>query len=228
MRVLLAEDDRASALLLQKYLQAKGYEVLHAADGSQALTRVLADAPDIVLLDVEMPERDGWEVLQEVRSISDVPVIMVTVRNATADKVRGLVAGADDYVTKPFDLKEIEARIAAVLRRYGATDEVEAGAKLNVGRLVIDDRAKEVRVGRTRLSLSPKEYQLLYLLCTEPGRVFGPEEILAAVWPERSDANGEDVKKYVYFLRQKLLRAGPGAPKIGTARGFGYKIEPPG
>jgi len=151
-----------------------------------------------------------------------VPVIMLTIRNSTDDKVRGLTEGADDYVTKPFDLKEIDARIQAVLRRARAQT---GGAVIAVGPLVVDDEAKEVRLNGRPVALSPKEYELLRLLASRPGRVFSTQEILQAVWPERvHEGSAEDVKKYIYFLRSKLGDDRDGNGLIQTVRGFGYKL----
>lgn len=229
-RILIAEDDPASAGLLGKYLTATGYETFLAHDGSDVVTKMFEHDPDIVLLDVEMPERDGWEALDEIRSVSEVPVIMVTVRSATSDKVRGLEAGADDYVTKPFDLIEIEARIRAVLRRRKAKDGSDDSRILTVGKLTIDDHSKEVLIDDYPLQLSPKEYTLLHLLCSKPDKVFETERIGAVVWPERGDATAEDVKTYVYLLRMKLNKArdeaGVSIPQIENVRGFGYRIRP--
>lgn len=229
IKVLIAEDDPASAALLNKFLRASGYDTSVAGDGSEVMTKMMQCDPDIILLDVEMPERDGWETLAEIRSISQVPVIMVTVRSATSDKVRGLEQGADDYVTKPFDLKEMEARIRAVLRRRAQANPHIPGA-MQVGPLALDDRAKEVLLHNEPLSLSPKEYALLQLLCSQPKKVFETDDICAAVWPERHDATAEDVKTYVYLLRTKLnkaaKKAGVDAPRIENARGFGYRIRP--
>src|SRR5690606_35012623 len=165
---------------------------------------------------------DGWSVLREIRSMSAVPVIMLTIRNSTDDKVRGLTEGADDYVTKPFDLKEIDARIRAVMRRARARED---GPVLTAGPLGVDDEAKEVRLNGRVLSLSPKEYELLRLLASKPGRVFSTQEILQAVWPERAlEGSAEDVKKYIYFLRNKLEAEGEDPGLIQTVRGFGYKL----
>lgn len=195
-----------------------------APDGAQALEAFVARDPDVVLLDVDMPRMDGWQVLQEIRSMSSAPVIMLTVFDTTADKVRGLTEGADDYVTKPFDLVEIEARIRAVARRTGVK-----AAQIRCGPVSIDDEAKEVRLHGRLVSLSPKEYDLLKLLASRPGRVFSNAEILQAVWPERTgEGTSEDVKKYIYFLRGKI-EADPENPRlIQTVRGFGYKLSPSG
>ncbi|HEY8495475.1 MAG TPA: response regulator transcription factor [Limnochordales bacterium] len=221
-RILIAEDDPSALRLLTKFLTAKGYETLTAADGREAWHSFLTHEPDLVLLDVQMPHMDGWSVLREIRSMSSVPVIMLTIRNSTDDKVRGLTEGADDYVTKPFDLKEIDARIQAVLRRARAKT---AGAVITVGPIMVDDDAKEVRLNGRPVALSPKEYELLRLLASRPGRVFSTQEILQAVWPERvHEGSAEDVKKYIYFLRSKLEDDRDGNGLIQTVRGFGYKL----
>lgn len=196
--------------------------MIDASDGAQALEAFVAHDPDAVLLDVNMPRMDGWQVLQEIRSMSSTPVIMLTVYDTTADKVRGLSQGADDYVTKPFDLVEIEARLRAVTRRAGFKSK-----RVRCGPILIDDEAKEVRLHGRLVNLSPKEYDLLRLLASRPGRVFSNAEILQAVWPDRADeGTSEDVKKYIYFLRGKI-EADPENPRlIHTVRGFGYKLLP--
>lgn len=221
-QILIAEDDPGASRLLNRYLASKGYEVHTAADGNEALTQFFMHDPDVVLLDLNMPHMDGWQTLQEIRSLSDVPVILVTVQDSTAEKVRGLTEGADDYVTKPFDLKEIEARVGAVLRR--SQRSVDAN-RVRVGPLSIDDETKEVQVNGERVHLTPKEYELLSLLASRPGRVFSSDEILQHVWADRSSGEStEDVKKYIYYLRGKLDRYLGGASSIETVRGFGYKL----
>lgn len=222
-RILIADDDDDARRLVVKYLTVKGFHITTAADGSEACRRVFSDEPDLVLLDVNMPQQDGWSVLQEIRAAAAVPVIMLTVLDSARDKVKGLTAGADDYITKPFDLKELEARIRAVLRRSSPERKPEVHS---VGQLTIDDKAKEVRCGDAVINLSPKEYELLRLLASAPGRVFSTREILRAVWPERVDESGpEDVKKYVYYLRNKLRELPESGPVVRTVRGFGYKLE---
>lgn len=218
MRVLIAEDDPSSRELLRRFLESKGHEVLLAANGLEALERFESGGADLVLLDVMMPRLDGWAVLREIRKGSLVPVIMVTVKDATEDKVRGLELGADDYVTKPFDLRELEARIAAVMRR------VAPGPLIEVGELSIDDEKKEVRLRGQPVELSPKEYDLLRLLASRPGKVFSHREILEKIWAGSDFASSEDVKKYIYLLRNKIEQD-PEEPKlILTVRGFGYKL----
>jgi DNA-binding response OmpR family regulator len=218
MRVLIAEDDPGSRELLRRFLGSQDYEVISAANGTEALERFEAGGADLLLLDVMMPGLDGWAVLEEVRKQSDVPVIMVTVKDSTEEKVKGFQLGADDYITKPFDLRELEARIAAVMRR------IIPGPRIELGELLIDDERKEVRVRGEPVELSPKEYELLRLLASHPGKVFSHGEILKKIWAGSSFASSEDVKKYVYLLRNKI-EENPEVPKLVlTVRGFGYKL----
>lgn len=218
MRILIAEDDSGSRELLRRFLNSHGHEVIAVANGTEALERFTEGGADLLLLDVMMPRLDGWAVLEEVRQESDVPVIMVTVKDATDDKVRGLQVGADDYVTKPFDLQELEARIEAVMRRFAP------GPRIELGELLIDDERKEVRVRGEPAELSPKEYDLLRLLASRPGKVFSHREILEKIWSGSSFATSEDVKKYIYLLRNKI-EGNPEEPRLVlTVRGFGYKL----
>jgi DNA-binding response OmpR family regulator len=220
-RILIAEDDPKSRALLVKFLEAKGHEVIPAADGQEALEKYVEAQPDLVLLDVMMPKVDGWGVLKEVRAQGEIPVILVTVKDATEDKVHGLSLGADDYITKPFDLREVEARIEAVMRRV----QTSPPSRIEAGPITIDDETKEVTVHGKRVELSPKEYELLRFLASKPGRVFSHEEILRSVWAESPYAGAEDVKKYIYLLRNKIERNPEGPELIVTVRGFGYKLN---
>jgi DNA-binding response OmpR family regulator len=223
MKILVVEDDGRSRTLLVKYLVAKGHDVVAAEDGRTAVDVARASAPDLILLDVNLPEVDGWSVLSQLRAFSRTPVIMVTVRDTPQEKVAGLDLGADDYITKPFDLRELDARIGAVTRRYHA-GIASGGHALETSEVMISDERKEVLVRGQPVSLSPKEFELLRLLLSRPGKVFSTEEILGAVWPDRDAAAAEDVKKYVHMLRNKIERD-PGEPRlIVTARGFGYRF----
>jgi DNA-binding response OmpR family regulator len=220
MKILIAEDDPKSLALLKKFLEAKSYEVIAAHSGQEALEKFSSEEPDIVLLDVMMPKVDGWEVLEAIRKTSNTPVIMVTVKDSTQDKVRGLSSGVDDYITKPFDLREVEARIEAVMRRYKTPE-----TPLEMGPLVIDDEKKEVTIKGRQIELSPKEYELLLFLASKPGRVFSQEEILQTVWTGSTYASAEDVKKYIYLLRNKIEKNPEDPQFIVTVRGFGYKLN---
>ncbi len=220
MKILIADDDRDSREILKTYLAAKGHQVALAADGMEALKRFTDESPDLVLLDIMMPKLDGWEVLHYIRTAGRTPVLMITAKDATDDIVRALSAGADDYIVKPLKLREVEARIAAVMRR------VHPPTRWRVGELEIDDARKCVRLRGREIALSPKEYELVKLLASQPERVFSDEEILRHVWPEGGLASSTDVKRYIYLLRQKL-EADPKIPKlILTVPGFGYKLAP--
>jgi DNA-binding response OmpR family regulator len=219
MRILIAEDDATSLHLLRKFLEAKGHFVIAAMNGQEALDKFSKEKPELVLLDVMMPKLDGWMVLQKVReSGAKTPVIMVTAKDSTDDKVRGFSTGADDYITKPFDLREVEARIEAVMRRVSQSPYMQLGA------LQIDDERKEVRLGDKVIDLSPKEYELLRLLASKPGKVFSHREIIDAIWRDNPYASSEDVKKYIYLLRNKIEEDVENPKIILTVRGFGYKL----
>jgi len=217
MKVLIVEDDAEARLILAKYLASQGYETREAENGTQALEVFHRDEPDALLLDLMIPPPDGWEVLQYVRGQSTIPIVVITARDATDDVVKALQMGADDYIVKPFKLREVEARLKAALRRHRPP-------ALKIGPLEIDDQRKEVRLRGERVDLSPKEYELLKLLASEPGRVFSDREILERVWPEGSLASSTDVKRYIHLLRRKV-EEDPKHPKlILTVKGFGYKL----
>jgi len=216
MRILIIEDESDILEILRSFLTTQGYEVTATSSGTEGLRQFTEVEPDLVLLDVILPGKNGWEVLKEIRTQSDTPVIMLTALGRIDDKVKGLSQGADDYIKKPFDLEEMKARIEAVLRRY-KTQLKRVG-------LSIDDARKQVWVRGETVSLSPKEYSLLKLLSSKPGKVFSSQEILAYLWPKSTYATSQDVQKYAYLLRKKL-EEDPAYPKIVlTMRGFGYRL----
>ena len=216
MRILICEDEPDIITILSSALIAEGYDVSSASTGEE-LVRVFPGAPpDLVLLDVKLPGMNGWKVLDWIRTRSNCPVIMLTAYGRVADKVRGLSRGADDYIAKPFKLVEVRARIEAVLRRSSPAVEQRS--------LEIDDTRKVVILRGKEVALSPKEYALVGLLSSEPGRVFSRQEILSRLWPDNRYATSQDVQKYVYLLR-KRLEDDPSHPKfILTVRGFGYRL----
>jgi len=222
MRVRLIEDDSSIQELLRTYFEAKGHAVSTAADGVEGLKAFKAGPPELVLLDVGLPGLDGWAVLQAIRSSSSVPVVLLTALDDTEDIVRGLATGADDYLTKPFDIRELDARVLALLRRL---EQPKALTSVNVGDIHIDDRSKTVTVGDAFLSLSPKEYKLLRLLASEPGRVFSSDEIIAHLWPDSDRAAANDVKQYIHLLRSKLYRSADIGDPIENIKGFGYRLN---
>ena len=176
--VLIVEDDRNIQELLQMYLEKEGYAVTVAGDGGQGLQKFRAIKPDIVLLDVMMPVMDGWAVCRTIRSESQTPVIMLTAKGETDDKVQGLKAGADDYVTKPFEMKELLARIEAVLRRSDRCVEENKARKLVFDKMVIDMDAFELTVDGKKVDTPPKEMELLFFLASTPNRVYTRNQLL--------------------------------------------------
>jgi DNA-binding response OmpR family regulator len=221
MKILVVDDDPDIVRLLKYFLEAKGRQVQTASTGAEALEVFKREPPDLVILDVMLPGMDGWAVLQKIRESSQVPVLMLTGKDAPTDKAKGLLSGADDYIAKPFDLAELEARIVAVMRRYKPSARP---ALIRVGDLEIDDSVKHVKVKGRTVSLSPKEYELLKLLASEPGRVFSHQEIIAAVWQNKPFITSSDVTKYIYLLREKLEDDPENPRYILTVRGFGYKL----
>lgn len=216
MRILICEDEPDIVAILSSSLSAEGYDVESATTGEELIRKFTASPPALVLLDVKLPGIDGWKVLDLIRKRSNCPVIMLTAYGRVDDKVRGLTAGADDYISKPFKLIEVKARIEAVLRRTSPADKGQS--------LKIDDVHKVVIFQGKEIALSPKEYALAILLASQPGRVFSRQEILARLWPEGGYATFQDVQKYVYLLR-KRLEEDPSHPKlILTVRGFGYRL----
>ncbi len=221
MKVLIVEDEVDTLQLLSVYFETRGNEVTAARDGVEALQKFRLDTPEIVLLDVRLPHKDGWSVLKEIRAEGKVPVIMLTALDSAEDVVKGLTLGADDYLRKPFQLSELEARTRAVLRRVQRSGRVDL---LRAGPCEIDDRSKTVTIAGQAVSLSPKEYELFKLLATDPGRTFSADEIIARLWPTSGRAGSSDVKQYVYLLRNKVESL-PGSPcRIDTVKGFGYRL----
>jgi DNA-binding response OmpR family regulator len=222
-RVLVVDDDRDIRRLLRELFTLAGYEVVEAPDGRSGLRALYASSPDLVILDVSMPGLDGWQTLERIRDLTDVPVIMLTARAGELDKVRGLKAGADDYVTKPFGRQELLARAAALLRRSHARYEEPPEAYLD-GVLTVDFGQRAVTVGGDEIALTPIEFRLLSAFVRHPNQVLTHEQLLELVWGDPGRASRSQVKLYVGYLRRKL---GPvGAELIQTVRGFGYRYRP--
>lgn len=222
MKILVVDDEPDIQNLLKHFLKAKNREVVTAASGTEALETFNQEKPDLVILDVMMPGISGWEVLACIRQHSQVPVIMLTAKGTPTDTAKGLLGGADDYIKKPFDLAEIEARIIAVMRRC---EQVPAPAQLSVGRLRIDDGTKVVTIDDREANLSPKEYDLLRLLASSPGKVFSHEEIIHEVWQDKPFVTAKDVIKYINLLRNKVELDPENPELIVNVRGFGYKLK---
>ena len=222
--VLVAEDDKNIADLLQMYLEKEGYAVTVASDGGQALAKFRAIAPDLVLLDLMMPVMDGWSVCKAIREESQTPVIMLTAKSETDDKVAGLKSGADDYITKPFEMKEVLARIEAVLRRADRGSQESAVRRLSFDKLTIDMDAFELTVDGRKVDTPPKEMELLFYLASSPNRVYTRNQLLDEVWGFDYFGDSRTVDVYVKRLREKL----EGISEqwcLKTVWGVGYKFE---
>jgi two-component system phosphate regulon response regulator PhoB len=223
-RILVVDDDRATRTLLRRLLTTEGYEVDEAADGATAVELVGTDRPDLVLLDVMMPDQDGLEVLQTLRRTSDVPVILLTAKGDEADRVLGFRFGADDYVVKPFSSAELAGRIAAVLRRTGAARP--GGHPLEFDGLQIDLARREVAVGGRAVELPAREYEVLAFLASSPGQTFSRRQLLDRLWSGSSDRGEGTVTEHVGRLRRRIEQD-PEKPRwVRTVRGIGYRFDP--
>jgi DNA-binding response OmpR family regulator len=218
VHVLLIEDSETERTVTLDRLRRAGYEVTAAVDGTEGLRKLYDSRPDVVLLDVVMPGRDGWKTLELIREVSAVPVIMLTGADSSIERVRGLNGGADDYVVKPYDAAELLARIEAVLRRTG--DTVQAKEVFDDGFVRIDYRASEVSVHGAPVQLTPLEYRLLAALTEHAGQVLSRDQLLELVWGDAHARSGDQVKLYVGYLRRKL----EDESLIETVRGFGYRF----
>jgi two-component system response regulator ResD len=222
MYVLIAEDEQDTRELLRSYFESLGHQVRCAKDGEEALELINDVPPDFLLLDVRMPGIDGWQVLQEVRERYHFPVLILSALAETNDAVRGLSLGADDYLRKPFEISELDARIRAVLRRGTLAQEAENG-DLEFAGIHLLVNQKTVLINDDELHLTPKEFKLLQMLMTEPERVYSIDEIVSEVWGDRSVATAADVKQYVMMLRKKLSAAnGECEAKVKNRKGHGY------
>lgn len=221
--VLIVEDDRNIAELLQMYLEKEGYAVTVAADGGQGLAKFRAIKPDLVLLDVMMPVMDGWSVCKAIRAEAQTPIIMLTAKGDTDSKVMGLKTGADDYITKPFEMKEVLARIEAVLRRSGNSVEKKAN-KLVFDRLIIDMDAFELTVDGKKIDTPPKEMELLFHLASSPNRVYTRNQLLDEVWGFDYFGDSRTVDVHIKRLREKLEGVS-NQWSLKTVWGVGYKFE---
>jgi DNA-binding response OmpR family regulator len=236
MRVLIVEDDDAIATPLAKGLEREGLSVDRVETGNDALSRSAADAFDVVLLDLGLPDRDGFDVCRQLRARSDVPIIVVTARSEEVDRVVGLELGADDYIVKPFGLRELVARIRAVVRRRapapGGDDAGRAGAHghgdphgaVEVGTLTVDRRTRRVAIDGDVVALTPKEFDLLAFLADDPGAVRPRQELLENVWDPHWYGPTKTLDVHVASLRKKL--GDPGW--IETVRGVGFRLRPLG
>lgn len=223
-KVMVADDDKNIAELLRLYLEKEGYQVVIASDGEEALAKFGPENPDIVLLDIMMPKLDGWQVLREIRKKSNCPIIMLTAKGETFDKVLGLELGADDYVVKPFDSKEIVARIKAVLRRTGKASDLPDSKEVSYDKLVVNMTKYELKVDGKVVDTPPKELELLFHLASNPNRVYTRDQLLDEVWGFEYYGDSRTVDVHIKRLREKLEGVSD-KWTLKTVWGVGYKFE---
>jgi DNA-binding response OmpR family regulator len=224
-RVLVIDDDGDIRALVAGLLERAGYEVNEASDGRDGLRSVFSDRPDLVLLDVTMPGLDGWATLERIRELTDVPVLMLTARSDELEKVRGLKAGADDYMTKPFGRQELLARVEALLRRKrSAQDDLPTVYADDA--ITVEFAQRSARSDGVDLRLTPLEFRLLSAFVQHPNQVLSREQLLELAWGDPYGVSEDQVKLYVGYLRKKLgANVGTESP-IETVRGFGYRYRP--
>jgi DNA-binding response OmpR family regulator len=224
-KILVADDEQNITKLLRLYLRQEGYEVVVARDGREALDRFSIEQPDLLLLDLMMPELSGLQVCTEIRKTSDVPVIMLTARAEDVDKIVGLEMGADDYITKPFNPRELVARVKAVLRRreWDQTVEGPEPAAVTIDDVTLDPASRDVVVAGERVRLRQREFDLLEAFMRHPNVALDRERLLAMVWGEDFYGDSRTIDVHVAWLRDKLKG---GQPSIETVWGVGYKFVP--
>lgn len=227
MKILVVDDDKEIAQLLEIYIKNEGYEPISAYNGREALTKLNTN-PDIALmiLDIMMPEMDGIEVIKEVRKDSQLPILVLSAKTGDMDKIQGLITGADDYVTKPFNPLEIMARVRSLLRRSENNVTTTEPDVLDIGPLTINKDSHEVKTLTGKdIQLTALEFGILYLLASHPNRVFSADDIFERVWQQESIVSAKTVMVHVSHLRDKIEEATNGEKVIQTVWGVGYKIE---
>jgi DNA-binding response OmpR family regulator len=223
-KILVVDDDTNICELLRLYLEKEGFSVVISNDGMAAVQAFRDAKPDLVLLDIMLPKLDGWQVCREIRKSSDKPIIMITAKGETFDKVLGLELGADDYVTKPFDAKEVVARVKAVLRRSSGGNDRGAVKEVHYDKLVINLTNYELRVNGEKIDTPPKEMELIYHLASNPNRVFTRDQLLDEVWGFDYYGDSRTVDVHVKRLREKLEGVSD-KWELKTVWSVGYKFE---
>ena len=224
IKILVVDDDQNICELLRVYLESEGYEVKMANDGAEGVNYFKMYEPDLVLLDIMLPKKDGWQVCREIRESSSKPVIMITAKGEVFDKVLGLELGADDFVVKPFDMKELSARIKAVLRRYSAHDNKNDEEVIKFDNIEISLRKYELKLKGKSVDIPPKELELLYFLASNYNRVFTRDQLLDKVWGFDYLGDSRTVDVHVKRLREKLDGVSD-KWVLKTVWGVGYKFE---
>lgn len=223
-KILIVDDDENICELLRLYLEKDGFETIVANDGEQAVEYASKYSPDLILLDIMLPKLDGWQVCREIRKTSDTPIIMLTAKGETFDKILGLELGADDYVSKPFDTKEVIARIKAVLRRSHENDKSSQINEVRYDKLRINLTNYELEVNGVKIDTPPKELELIYHLASNPNRVYTRDQLLDEVWGFDYYGDSRTVDVHVKRLREKLENVSD-QWCLKTVWGVGYKFE---
>ncbi|NLY50368.1 MAG: response regulator transcription factor [Firmicutes bacterium] len=226
-KILVVDDEESILELLRYNLEKEGYSVLSVQDGAEAIEMAKREKPDLVLLDLMLPVVDGLEVCRRLRQSSNVPILMLTAKREETDRIVGLELGADDYLTKPFGIRELLARVRAILRRTRGYEELGPSQRITVRGLVIDPERHEVIVRGNKVELTLKEFELLSFLARNPGRVFPREELLERLWDYEFLGDSRTLDVHIRHLREKI-EVDPSNPiYIKTVRGVGYKLEVP-
>jgi DNA-binding response OmpR family regulator len=223
--VLVVEDEDAIAEAVRARLQSEGYQVVVAPDGPDAIRRHAEHRPDLVVLDLMLPGMDGLEVCKQIQRDGWTPVLMLTARTEEADKVAGFAVGADDYLTKPFSLRELAVRVQAILRRRDRIDTAPAGEPIERAGLVIDAKRRRVEVDGAEVQLTPLEFDILHTLAREPEVVFSRDQLMDRIWGYRDHAGGRVVDSHVARLRRKIGEDGNDPRFIRTVHGVGYAFK---
>ncbi len=230
IKILIVDDERNICELIRLYVEKEGFDTSVAYDGAEAVEKFRIEKPDLCLLDIMLPKKDGWQVCREIRSLSNIPVIMLTAKGELFDKVLGLELGADDYIVKPFEPKELIARIKAVLRRSVYSKELETATKKSgeicFKGISINRDTYEVYLNQEKIELPPKEFELLYFLARNVNRVFTRDQLLNEIWGYEFYGDSRTVDVHIKRIREKLEKAGEIRPwQIKTVWGVGYKFE---
>lgn len=220
IKIVIADDDPHIRELVRLFLEKEGYHVLEAADGEEALRVMEQDKADMVILDIMMPNMDGWELCRELRAMYDIPLLMLTAKGETSQKVKGFNLGTDDYLVKPFDPLELVVRVKALLKRY----QIAASQTVQFGYVMMNHQTFEVKVGIEQITLPMKEFELLFKLGSYPGKTFSREQLIEDIWGYDFEGNERTLDVHINRLREKFAEETAGF-RIKTIRGLGYRLE---
>jgi two-component system KDP operon response regulator KdpE len=223
--LLVVDDDRTLLRFIKEYLEREGFEVMVASGGEKALRLFYQKRPELVVVDIMMPGMDGWELCARLRELSDTPVVMLTAKTSENDKLRGFRLGVDDYITKPFSMAELVARIRAILARSASPGGDPDLVRYQIGELAVDARKRQVLLKNDVLDLTPTEYRLIEVLARRPGEAISQDEIISTVWGDEHEGGGSALRRYIWLLRQKVETDPKNPERIVTLRGFGYRLE---